>query len=295
LRVLIVGLDSAEYDVIAPGNYPHLKQAEYGRVVINVRPIFTPIVWASFITGAGKEAHGVHGLHKWRSGLIDRLRDWLLEGTLPRKIGKHLEVGAAFLESIGIKPRFYDRSDIRVSTIFDYVDKHIAVSIPSYNEDSVNATLKEKEVEALRSGSRRLMNEAEALAWKIFRAKRKRVLDLLREDWNLFMVHFYVLDPLQHLFWYDSERLARAYEEADNTAKLIQDRMPEDCLLLIVSDHGQKKGVHTPYGFYSCNLKLELNDPKITDFAGIIRSQLGLPTREEEIAIYKRLKRLGYV
>lgn len=294
MRVLIVGLDAAEYDVVAEGNYPHLKQVEYGRVEINVRPLFTPIVWASFITGAGKEKHGIYGLHKWRNRFVDRLRNWLLETTLPPKIGKQLVLGEAFLRFIGLEPRFYDRSDVKVPTIFDYVDRHIAISVPSYNEDSVNALLQKKELEALHSGSRKLMKETEELAWKVFRAKRKKTLNLLRGDWDIFMVHFYFLDPLQHLFWYDSERISRAYEEADTTVKLIQGKMPKDCLMLIVSDHGQKKGRHTPYGFYSSNEKLELNNPKITDFADTIRSYLGLPTREEEVKIYRHLKSLGY-
>jgi predicted AlkP superfamily phosphohydrolase/phosphomutase len=294
VRVLIIGLDSAEYDVIAEGNYPHLKQTEYGKVKINVKPLFTPIVWASFITGVAKEKHGVRGLHKWRNRVIDKLRNWLLETTLHPKIGKRLVVGESFLKFIGFKPRLYDKSDIKIATIFDYVSKYIAISVPSYNEDSINVTLKRKELDALRSGSSKLKKETEELAWKVFKEKRRRALSLLKEDWDIFMVHFYILDPLQHLFWYDAESVGQVYEEMDKTAKLFKDRIREDCLMLIVSDHGQKRGRHTPYGFYSSNVKLGLSDPKITDFADIIRSYLGLPSREEEMKIYKHLKSLGY-
>lgn len=295
MRALIIGLDAAEYDIIANGSYPHLKQIEYGKVEINVRPIFTPVVWASFITGVSKEKHGVYGLHKWRVSPIDKLRNWSLNATLPRSIRKHWLRGQSVLESLGINPRFYERSDLRVSTIFDCVDKHVAVSVPSYNEDSVNQILKKKEVDALRSGDRKLMKETEEFAWQVFREERKKVLALLGEDWDIFMAHFYTLDPLQHLFWYDAERMSQAYQEMDNTMRLIQEKMRNvEHLSLIVSDHGHKKGFHTPYGFYSSNTKLDLKDPKITDFADTIRRYLGLPTREEELKVYRHLKSLGY-
>lgn len=296
MRALIIGLDGAEYSVIKKGKYPHLKQAEFGTVEINVKPLFSPVIWASFITGKVKEEHEIRGMHRWRSGFIDGLRNWSLETGMSRgRIGRSLVRLGSLLGLLGFKTRLYDRSDLGASTIFDYVDKHVAISIPSYNEDSINQVVRRKEVEALRSGSRRLMKEAEELVWRVFREKREKVLHKLKEDWNLFMVHFYVLDPLQHLFWYDSERIARAYEEADATVKSIQDEMPDDWYMLIISDHGHKKGMHTPYGFYSCNEELKLKNLKITDFAEVIRSYFGLPSREEEMKIYRRLKSLGYV
>jgi hypothetical protein len=296
VRMLVIGLDGAEYSVIEKGDYPHLKQAEFGTVEINVKPLFSPLIWASFITGKVKEEHEIRGMHKWRSGLVERLRNWSLETKMSRgRIGKGLVRLGLLLEFLGFKTRLYDKSDLGASTIFDYVDNHVAISIPAYNEDPVNHVVRRKEAEALRSGSRKLTKETEELVWRVFQEKREEVLRKLMEDWNLFMVHFYVLDPLQHLFWYDSERIMRAYEEADVTVKSIQDRMPDDCLMLIVSDHGHRKGMHTPYGFYSCNEKLKLKNPKITDFAEVIRSYFGLPSREEEIKIYQRLKDLGYV
>ena len=294
--MLIIGLDGAEYSVIEKGHYPHLKQAEFGTVEINVKPLFSPLIWASFITGKVKAEHEIRGMHRWRSGFIDRLRNWSLEAGMSRgRIGRSLVRLGSLLGSLGFRTRPYDKSDLGASTIFDYVDKPVAVSIPSYNEAPINQVVRTKEVDALRSGSRRLMKDAEELVWRVFREKREAVLRRLTEDWNLFMVHFYLLDPLQHLFWYDSERIARAYEEAEATVKSVQDGMPDDCLLLIVSDHGHQKGMHTPYGFYSCNEKLGLKNPKITDFAGVVRSYFGLPSREEEMEIYRRLKSLGYV
>lgn len=45
-------------------------------------------------------------------------------------------------------------------------------------------------------------------------------------------------------------------------------------MALIVSDHEQENGLHTNYGFYSCNKKLGLHTPKISDFKDIIEKMM---------------------
>jgi hypothetical protein len=85
------------------------------------------------------------------------------------------------------------------------------------------------------------------------------------------------------MFWYKNEYIVEAYKEMDKTVKLIKDKIQGvEHLLLIISDHGQKRGIHTPYGFWSCNKKLGLNVPKITDFADVVRSYLVSKRKEEQ-------------
>ena len=50
----------------------------------------------------------------------------------------------------------------------------------------------------------------------------------------------------------------------------LKEILPEDMIILIVSDHGQENGLHTNYGFYSCNKKLDLDNPNISDFKDVI-------------------------
>ena len=45
-------------------------------------------------------------------------------------------------------------------------------------------------------------------------------------------------------------------------------------MILIVSDHGQENGLHTNYGFYSCNKKLDLDNPNISDFKDVIEKMI---------------------
>ena len=54
----------------------------------------------------------------------------------------------------------------------------------------------------------------------------------------------------------------------------LKTKISSDAMLLILSDHGQKKGIHTNYGFYSCNKKLGLKNPKIIDFKDILEKTI---------------------
>ena len=108
------------------------------------------------------------------------------------------------------------------------------------------------------------------------------------------MVHFFLPDVIQHILWYREDEIRKLHMEMDETAHLIEKCVGENALVIFVSDHGQKRGLHTPYGFYSCNQKLNLHEPKITDFADIIKRELGAPTKNEIEQVKKKLEKLGY-
>ena len=62
-KILIIALDGLEYTYIDQGNYPHIKQQEYGTVKVPVTEIdeaSTPIIWSSFVTGEQPEIHGIN-------------------------------------------------------------------------------------------------------------------------------------------------------------------------------------------------------------------------------------------
>ena len=50
--------------------------------------------------------------------------------------------------------------------------------------------------------------------------------------------------------------------------------LSDETMILIISDHGQEKGIHTNHGFYSCNKKLDLINPKIIDLKKIIENKI---------------------
>ena len=51
--------------------------------------------------------------------------------------------------------------------------------------------------------------------------------------------------------------------------KTLKEKLAEDTIVLIFSDHEMKKGLHTRHGFYSLNKRIKIGHPDITDFYGI--------------------------
>ncbi len=129
---------------------------------------------------------------------------------------------------------------------------------------------------------------------KVFESKKQDTFKKLKENWKIFMTYFYVLDPIQHVFYYDEDFIKKMYEEIDSLVSEIKKKLGKKTLVLVIADHGQKNGRHTGYGFYSSNKKLKLNNPKITDFFTLVKNVLRAPTKKDEEEIKKHLKELGY-
>jgi len=68
LKVLILGIDALEYDLVEELNLRSIKQVEYGKVVEPYSKLLTPILWASFITGSLN--HGVNSFTVRRNPII---------------------------------------------------------------------------------------------------------------------------------------------------------------------------------------------------------------------------------
>ena len=63
-----------------------------------------------------------------------------------------------------------------------------------------------------------------------------------------------------------------------------------------MSDHGHKHGDHTNYGFYSFDMEMKLEDdnPLITDFYPLLKKIFKVPPKEDEQKIKQKLRDLGY-
>lgn len=302
MKVLVLGIDALEYDLVEEYDLKNLKQKEYGKVDLLLKAHetpFTPALWCSFITGVRPEVHGVGKYRAWDNPLIEKMwvlaRTWLIKYKNLRFINFELrETIISILEKIGFGKSYADknafltnREDINCDTIFDDIQDYVAISIPAFNEDPVNRELRKMVVEGPKY---RLKQEA----WNAFENRKRRLFHALDKERSLVMVHFFVLDVIQHVFFYDKDYIRSAYERVDKLVEELKGRVGQNPFTLIVSDHGQKRGLHTRYGFYSCNENLNLHSPKITDFAAIIRQKLGVPSRHIEL-VKARLRKLGYI
>ncbi len=293
-RVYIVGFDSLDYHLIEKYNLKFIKQEECGKIDMTQfigynRLLSTPTIWTSFITGLSPDQHKVVGW-KWENPILDRLKTLGVKFGLGRMIvtSKHLRRPAMKI----IKDKYVPNIKGKIPTIFDYAQRPVDIDVPCYSQDAY-----EEERRALTYGLGNPIVERQVAdkAWKEFRDKKERVLEALRNDWDLFMAHFYLPDVIQHLLWYREDEIERLYREMDITAHDIGNRVGENGFVLFVSDHGAERGLHNPNAFYSCNQRIGLHNPQITDFANIIRQKLGVPSKTEIEQVRKRLQDLGYL
>ncbi|MBK7758636.1 MAG: alkaline phosphatase family protein [Deltaproteobacteria bacterium] len=83
VKVLVVGIDGATYDLIDPmiaaGELPALKSmaTEGSRgVLMSMEPMFSPLLWTTMASGRPPEEHGIHGFHTRATDvLVPRLWD----------------------------------------------------------------------------------------------------------------------------------------------------------------------------------------------------------------------------
>lgn len=291
MRVLILGIDALEYNRVKEWNLQNLMQEDYGKSIVPISAGFdepaTLVVWPSFIAGKDPEKMGFEAPILYRQPL-----KWLLDNIyFPMNsliYGKELSIKDKFdtkskfvskmnliLMKAGLG-RYPERKDIKVRTLFDNNKlKTIHINIPVYDE-----VFTAEGRDSARNGVIRAISDKEFR--KVFEKRladefqdgKKCVFDLLKnKDWDLYMHYFYVLDGIQHVFYKNKLKVMDYYLRFNEFVGKLREQIPEDMMLFIISDHGGENGLHTDYGFYSCNKKLGLKNPKISDFKDIIEKK----------------------
>ena len=275
MKTCIIGFDSLDYYLIKKYDLKCLTQREYGKVEINTGVLLTPTIWASFITGLPPEEHGVVGW-KLKNPFLNKLQAWSIKTGFHRTIIDR----SILLTQLGRKLTKGSVPNVRgrIPTIFDCAQHPKDIDVPCYSEDAYEDQRREI-YHAV--GKPIIAKWIAEKAWRTFEKKKEMVLDALNSSWDLFMVHFFLPDIIQHTMWYREKEIERLYREMDEVACVIKKVVGENTFTLFVSDHGQKRGQHTPYGFYSCSRRMYLRKPKITDFAEIIKLELTYPHKSE--------------
>ena len=99
---------------------------------------------------------------------------------------------------------------------------------------------------------------------------------LLNKPWDLFVFYTKVIDSVGHFLAWDTKSMWHLYERVDNFVKELTKRVGSNTFILVISDHGMKRtGIHSDHAFYSTNVRLNLTNPKMTDFYNIIAEKLG--------------------
>ncbi len=294
MKVLILGIDALEHSLVEEWDLKHLKQKDYGKCQVPISEGFgepvTLVVWPSFICGEYPDVMGFDAPIIYRQPLKFLLEKLYFpftskdhqadhEDILDEKTGTKEKIISRInfaLMKIGMG-RYPERRDIKPPTFFDNKNyKSIRKNIPVY--DKVFAV---EERDSARNGVIRAISdksfrkEFEQKLRDEFDDGVKNVYEQIKNpDWDLFMQYFYVLDGIQHVYFKNKLKIMDYYMKFNKFVGDLKKVLPKDTLLFIVSDHGQKNGLHTHYGFYSSNIKLGLKNPKITDFKKIIEEKI---------------------
>jgi len=265
LRVFILALDGLDYGLVKRWKLRSLLQKRHGVFEIGreyfhptIGEPYTPIIWASIITGKKPQEHGVRDW--WTYGkLLDRLRYMPLIRWIKGK--------RRLLSWLGIEPRVPRRDDIKCTTIFDVVKPSVAVNVPTYNDPTEYHRMLGEAVE-------KGLDEYIRTIWRVHELRKRDTFRALEaSEWRLFMAYFDLADLLGHIFFIKKRLyLMRAYIELELLSSKLQSLVPDDTIFLIITDHCMKpssdgiSGEHAEIAFWSLNIDEDWAPRDFTDF-----------------------------
>jgi predicted AlkP superfamily phosphohydrolase/phosphomutase len=250
-RAAVIGLDGTPAGYlrsrIAGGGLPNLGGLAASGTLMDARaplPPISSVSWASASTGTNPGRHGVFGF-------VERKRDsWELEFTNVHTIAEPAVwalAAAAGLRSVVVNvPGTYPAQPLDGVLISGFVSPSLARSVQppelvpwleqrGYLID-VDLALGRTDLDAF---------------WEQLvthhQARERVLLDLLeRESCDLFFAAFTGTDRLHHFMWEQMERgqepwasrFHAYYDLVDRSVAALVDRLPAECTLALLSDHG---------------------------------------------------------
>jgi hypothetical protein len=280
MKVFIFGIDALDYNFVKKWNLKGLKQKEYGRVIIpeEIELLSTPTLWATIITGQLPEKHGIKPgwyIGEYRRPLITKFRLIVKRLNTDKKVYEVL-MSSKILNKTIVKliqgKRVKQKFRLKCPTFFDST-RSVHINVPTYDKlPEIAYDIVKKQFEVFDGKMSKL--SWEKLVRRRFEKTKRIMFKRISENWDLFMVYFAVLDHIQHVYFNDIKYIKRYYKEMEGLVKKVKRKLTKDILVLIISDHGMKRGIHTRYAFYSSNIKLNLKKPKLTDFYKVVKDRV---------------------
>jgi len=218
------------------------------------------MIWSSFLTGLEPEQHGIKLWWEYHP-LLEKIR------YLP--IIRHIRGKRRILWKLGLKKRI---ARVKHQTFLDGIEDKVVVWFPNYNDST---ELHERLSKAFYKG----LGEYEKEIWRVHRDRRIRTFRMLKGKWRLFMTYFDLADLLGHIYLPKRiYELKIAYLHLNTIVYRMKrelDKMSEDYVFLIVTDHGMgMDGQHSDYAFYSLNIETPIVIRDFTEFRRVIERWL---------------------
>jgi predicted AlkP superfamily phosphohydrolase/phosphomutase len=259
MKTVIIGLDGATFDIITPlakaGSLPVLARLMREGSSAPLRSTLLPNSfpgWSSCTTGTSEGMHGVF------SPFIKNPTDYSVRAMSGRDImTRHVwdVLGEQQGRSIVINvPTAYPPEPLNGLMV-------TGMLTPSMNSDwTYPATLKQEILKALpeyiiepaRNPDKQARAEEFRRATQMHEGAAHYLME--RHEWDFLMIVFSVLDRAQHDFWSDMETshprhnpqapeafrdfIPQTYAQLDAAIGRLLEKLPADCRVFIVSDHG---------------------------------------------------------
>jgi predicted AlkP superfamily phosphohydrolase/phosphomutase len=261
-RVFAVGLDGATLDLIRPwaeeGKLPTfarlLREGSSGPLRSTIPPVTGP-AWVSFMTGKNPGKHGVGDFLQRRGGEYDRTPVdstsikaepfWVTAGRRGKKVG---------MVNVPVTYPPYEVNGFLVSGLLT-PRNGAEFTYPQGLAEELNGAVGGYRVNlehfyAKGSADRFLEDVTELVD---LRTRAAQYL-MSRYEWDFFMLHYIATDWVQHFLWHcmDSthprfdqaearewgDAILRIYQKVDGALGDLVDRLEDDTVILLMSDHG---------------------------------------------------------
>lgn len=245
-KLFVLSLDGTPYTLLTDAPLPHLRkllaQGTFTQMD-SVIPTISSVAWATFATGVNPAQHNIFGfvdLDAHRHFVIPNARD-LSARPLWRRL---TELG---LRSIWVNlPITYPPEPINGIMISGFLCTQLEEGV---HPTRLLPTLKRLSY-SIDADPARASSDPDGFLTELFAAlegRRQVTWHLLEtEPWDFFLLHIMETDRLHHFFWeahddphnpyYDA--FWRLYGEIDRFVGELTERLPKDCELVLLSDHG---------------------------------------------------------
>ncbi|WP_148267284.1 alkaline phosphatase family protein [Thermococcus cleftensis] len=262
-RIIILGIDGLEYDLVKEWNLKYLQQRAFTKTDLSdFEVIVTPPIWASMLTGKKipeiEEPFIKRQKFIANKGNITKVKTpWYVKlgaKILPLSIRKKL--GDAITSNPFEATYDYLLRNRKYRTIFDYFEKTWTNGVPSYGRNVSNPEVREAMKEAVKGNLRPLIE----YAMRTYERDRRALMEALEKDYELIFWYTPFLDEVSHFLIGKKLKLMNLYFDLNKLAKLVSEKLDEGDVLYIISDHGMEPvpgdprgGDHSDHGFFSSN------------------------------------------
>ena len=260
-RIVILGIDGLEYNLVEEWNLEYIKQKAYSKTDLSdFEVIVTPPIWASMLTG--------RKIPEIEEPFIKRQKFIANKGNITKvKTPWYVKLGAKILP-LSIRKRIGDAMtpdpfketydyllrNRKYRTMFDYFEKTWTNGVPSYGRNVSNQDVKDAMYEAVKGNLKPLLE----YAFRTYERDRKALFEALKGDYELIFWYTPFLDEISHFLIRKKLKLMNVYFDLNKLVKNVSEKLDEDDVLYIISDHGMEPipgdprgGDHSDHGFFS--------------------------------------------